>query len=256
MKKELTNSDIIQTLDFEVILKNPLIGIDEYKQPVVVSSRARVMAKEHFNKVYYFVYNGTLRECKILENVVFPMSNIVPKNNNRSIYSAYLFKVAGLGEVWVNEDSSTGSVPFALYESVDDFKKENHISINTIPVELANVFRGICTLEYGGCGGVKRLVRWYWNGTSAESKSMKENIPYFFFNDASGISLHPDVWLEEVNFSGYPSKELCEKDNEITIVRFEDENEPKENKKKVITFTATLTIEQVEKVEKFITKIS
>lgn len=143
------------------------------------------------------------------------------------------YEVAGLGVVSEELDTS-GTHYYAkrikVFESVESFKEGKSLSmdkygrsytesvfrgiiINTVDI-LTEAFKDIAEVKFIEKDYCYELVRYKWNGVSAEEVSISGNV----WMDADGC--HTDAKIPDGTFF---SKEECEKANQISVIEFEDE---------------------------------
>lgn len=168
--------------------------------------------KSRFGVKFYINFQNVLRAAR-LKKVDFYL--------NRNDYLC-TYEVAGLGIV--EEDFSGGyfhDYPrrFTLYESVDSFKKNEPFK----PIESPEYKLSTFEILYAAFDGIADVFnyrnevyvrRYEWNGVKAEE-----------------VDISGHIWLEEDGFhtdakipaGTYITKIKCEKDNQLSVIEFDDE---------------------------------
>jgi len=229
MNRELTSTHILSATD----ANHYHIG-GQLKQK---DGSCEYPSRYELGKTLYFVYNGSLRQFRIKNVIVFPLNCGIRCRNSLSIYSNIAtLEVAGVGTLYVGNVVYGGRFDFQIYESVDDYKagKEYKMKYTGTTNEFVEKLFGIkfdCR---------DNLCRWHWDGTCACLRRITETIPVCYLVQKDGISFH-DNWSPK-QLSGYATKEECEADNSVNVCCF-DEEEPKTFKIRVYeTFSRTIEV--------------
>lgn len=254
MENRLMDRFIISKSTIQEFLDNP-INLDRHAS-MKVSSWIKTMGISLYGKTFYLVYGSHLRQFKIIKSILFPTS-VKWRVYDERISCVTLIDIAGIGEVWVTSNMWGHSFEFKFYASIEDFKNEKYMEWGYSSFKFKDVYKGIAS--HDGFSTELPPVRWYWNGTNATPRVVTD-FPVFVVVNENGISFTPEV-LEYINenYSGYATKEECEKDNEIKVVCFAEKDEkPKTEDKVVGNFFGvdfTLTKEQLNKVQEYINAI-
>lgn len=233
MNKELTNEHILSA----TCLNHYHIGSDLQ----LCESYANYPSRDEYGKVLYLVYNGSLRQFRIKNVVVFPF-NFGLKYNSRSVYrNIATLEVAGVGTLYVGNVMYGGNFDFKIYESIDDYKSGKEYKMKYTSISKTNVEKrfGFQFVDIG-IFTINVPHRWHWNGTCACLCKINEQIPISYLVQKDGISF-PDGWSPK-QLSGYATKEECEADNSVNVCCF-DEEEPKTFKIRVYeTFSRVIEV--------------
>jgi len=203
-----------------------------------VSNSKRFLDPSLFGKVFYMVYEGTLRQFKILKGYLFfGNEGCAPNAYTSACDDMYLIEIAKVGRMFVYGKYGT-SLPFTFYKSVEDYKNGN-------PVEQNYPYIGVFGLKeivqnVFSCEVDKRYdfpKRWKWDGATAQC--YRVSLPLYLEYDGEG-EFHAPIWFN--SYDGYTSKEECEEDNEIKVVTFDDEETFEEKKEKVVVLGIQLEL--------------
>ena len=222
-------------------------------------SNRRVVKNTEFNRVFYVVYEGKLREMVFVKQFVFPFNRAYNMNGTK-VSTFFLINISGVGYKYVFPYQYY--FPFNIYESVRDFKEGNVYYLRTellsIP-QYKKIYNGICDINLG----MKPLC-YKWNGTSAET--VKVELPLYFTIDSNGynVPLEEKDYPNKIDDSLYASKSLCEEENQIELYTFDDEQkenlkvkkeEPKRYDINIFGVPMTATKEELSDIRKQINQI-
>ena len=216
-----------------------------------VSDNKKVLDTALFDKVFYMVYEGTLRQFKILKGYLFFGNEGCAPNAYTNISDdMYLIEIAKVGRMFVYGRYGA-SLPFTFYKSVEDYKNGN-------PVEQNNPYIGLDRLKeivqnVFSCEVEKNWEfprRWKWDGATAQC--YRVSLPLYLEYDGEGEFYAP-IWFN--SYEGYTSKEECEEDNEIKVVTFDDDETFEEKKEKVVVLgiQLELTESDIKKLKNVVT---
>ena len=256
--KELRRSLIVSG-DF---VKNPLRLIDTTD---IISIEWHVscmllQAKE-FNRPFFLVYDGALRQFKIKKQHIFPFSTrpkgIAIDGTTTRISSLIVIDIAGLGEITVLGSSlvyTLGKLPFDVFESVEDYRNGLTYDFCYMTVSSENIVevyaKQICFESFLSS---YRAVGYKWDGTKTVMEYLTTDISLGFSWD--GVKFISG--MEGVKRPYYLSKEECENDNSIKVEYFAtlDENEGKDDERTEGEFLGlgfSLTDDEIEIVKHLI----
>lgn len=165
-----------------------------------------------YNKVYYVCVDGGLHQCKLL------------RTESTQKTPVYVLDVAQMGVVRIEAERfryfdkwyHSSKIPSILYESVDDFRKNNPIMDNYGSTD--NCYNGgfICGLfkkcSTCNCGGL--IYTWKWNGCKA--------VKYIVGTKGVAWTWDADGFHCELNgmYGCYRTEQECIKNNEVSVVTF------------------------------------
>ena len=216
-----------------------------------VASDKRALDPSLFGKVFYMVYEGTLRQFKILKGYLFFGNEGCAPSVRRSISdNMYLIEVAKVGRMFVY-GGYDASLPFTFYESVEDYKNGNPVEQNNPYLgvdKVREIVQNVFSCEVDEKWEFPR--RWKWDGAVAQC--YKVSLPLYLEYDGEGEFYAP-IWFN--SYDGYASKEECEEDNEIKVVTFDDEETFEEKKEKVVVLGIhlELTESDIKKLKNVVT---
>ena len=253
MEKELTSKMIV-----------PTFRVDEMLSKTLNSGKARIsedwvhyIAPSVYNKVYYLVYQGMLRQFKIIKSVRFPLTRGW-RFNNEHIHTLVLINIASVGETWVIANMWQYGLPFKVYKSVTNYEKGENLrwGVSSDAKHINEIYKSVCTFEKNGdIGGTSSPMRWYWSGTCAKPSELT-NVPFYFIVDAKGLHF-PNTALDAISdYDGYATKEECTDDNKVKVACFDDDESNLHEDKKVVGeffgMKISLTKEQLMSVKEYI----
>ena len=217
MRNEMTREDIIPLATINSILANPLTSVNS---SIEVDSND-ITAVCQFNKVFYLVFEGQLRQFKIKKGIKFPF-NWATRFNGEKFSNIWIIDVAGIGTLAINAKWWGYRPTFKIYKSIEDFKqgKEYNVIRSCLAEEMCSIYANV------GMDN-NTLSRWYWNGTSAVRGNLTHNVSLFFTYDEKGFD--NNMFAED--YGGYATKEECEEDNAIQVACFADDEEAQESVK-------------------------
>jgi hypothetical protein len=166
-----------------------------------------------YDKIYYVVYQNTLRQCKFIQT----------KGTAHTI-PMYVLNIAQIGIVSIqaprqsqfNSWYHSSKIPSILYESVEDYRKNKPI-IDEYG-SMSNAYNGKfinSLLKYYqacNCGGL--TYTWKWNGYKAVKHIANlRNVEWFWDNNGFQCPLNEQI-------DCYKTEQDCIKHNQIQIVTF------------------------------------
>jgi hypothetical protein len=220
MEQELKKEFIYSVEDVNTILNTPT-------REVQIRNISRIAGFE-LNKVFYVVYNGSLRQMRIIRIITLPFKNGYRKANGNDIRNIAYIEVAGVGDMYVQSDMYGNRFPFYIYESVQAFLdgKPYELAVKNLEEsDIKNIYKYICDFDYNGYA-----VCYRWDGLYA--RAVKVELPiYFSYSPEMGLVIPMDEedYPESVDEGLYVSREECKRDNCVNVCRFEDEKK-EENK--------------------------
>ena len=189
---------------------------------------------EDFNKKFFLVYNGKLRQFKFIKQAHFPFGHAY---NTRTINDvdtmvgdAILINVASIGETWV-DCLCYGKVPFDVFESVEDYKNGVKYEINYFNFTLDEMRAAYSNVwDFANTGYAYPQVSVYnWDGTKVVRVFPKNNVSIGLIWDGNQI----EHGMDDTMYPFYVTEEECREDNDIEVVYLDGEKEePKEKRKK------------------------
>ena len=248
-------------MEFSNELKDFYILSDSYVKRIMDEPTGKAewykrvsVPKGMFGKIFYLVYQGKLREFKVVKTMHFP-SNIkwTRPMDGEKMDGITLINIAGIGEKWVVMCVGC-SFYFPIYSSVESFKANKPIKTDFFVPYLDKVFNGLFDFVND------RPVRWHWDGVKPTYRYIASNeLPLYFFYTGNNNYVVPKESLVFQTYNGYTSSKECEKDNEIQIARFSDDDTSKTNEEMVVGeifgTKVSLTKDQLAKVKEFINKL-
>lgn len=166
-----------------------------------------------YNKVYYVVYENTLRQCKFIKTI-----------GNGDCIPMYVLNIAQIGIVNIqaprqsefNSWYHSSKIKSILYESVEDYRNNKPIIDEYGSTSNCNNSKFLRPLfkfhRPCNCGG--STYTWKWNGFQADSYIVNlRNVEWSWDNNGFQCSLNNHV-------DCYKSEEDCIKNNQIAIVTF------------------------------------
>lgn len=166
-----------------------------------------------YNKVYYVVYNNSLRQCKLIKTI-----------GNGNNIPMYVLNIAQIGIVSIEAPRQSefkswyhsSKIKSILYESVEDFQNNKPIIDEYGSTSNCNNGKFIRPLlkfhqpcNYGGS-----TYTWKWNGYKADKYIV--NFRYVEWSwDINGFQCSLNDYID-----CYKSEEDCMKHNQIAIVTF------------------------------------
>lgn len=212
----------------------------------------KVIKEETFGwkKPFYIVMDGSLIACKIIK-VKYNLRNrncfLHVKMADGREFQAELVNLKTtdyliIGDCCFNNDNNVKSGHYDFYDSVDSYKVGNackfyieFISLEDVLVELLGCH---CFTKEKVGDGIDGFYRYYWDGTKAISTPlMLEGLAY---DNVNGFTADRLDCESEVSFSlTFPTKEICERENEVRVIEFADDEEVKENKFRIKTDVET-----------------
>ena len=222
MERELKKEFIYSVEKVNSILNAPTMEVY-----FVENRDIRRIANFEFNKIFYVVYNGVLRQMKIIRIITLPFKSGYKKANGNDIFHIAYIEVAGVGKLYVECDLWHFAFPFCIYESVQAFQ-ENRIYFlrdkTFTKNDLKGIYKSICDFDDNGYA-----VCYRWDGIYA--RAIKVELPiYFSYSPEMGLVIPMDEedYPESVDEGLYVSREDCKKDNYVNVCRFEDEKKEEE----------------------------
>lgn len=140
------------------------------------------------------------------------------------------------GVLYLTEEDACAQTSNYIYTyTYSDFKLEwsgiawNDLSLRNYKFGLVKS-NDYCYLNF-------QAMSWYWNGTKACAKHFVRKFQFDFANNATVE--YSDCESEYNNYKLYATKEMCERDNKPSIIRFD--NKPKQVEK-IVTFEITTKV--------------
>ncbi len=209
-----------------------------------------------FNRKFFLVYKGKLRQFKFIKQAHFPFSynynSRTIENSQTRVFNAILIKVAGIGETWI--DSGNGCAPFDVFESVDDYKEGKTYEIPYFKFTFEDIVTAYSNVWHFNCSGgvVSTATLYRWDGAKVEKYYPKNNITIGFTWDGNTI----ETGMDDTMYPFYLSKEECSDDNNVEVEYLDDEDdeEPKEKRRKglFVGLAYDLTEDEIDVVKNFI----
>ena len=190
------------------------------------------------NKTLLVRYDGAIRQCKVLASRIEPEN----KYSNRWDFIQYItLNIAGVGVRNVRftkgDIHELGQIRYAVdaefFESWEDFIKDIHCNnkmFHTDEVwEFAEAILGdgvefhYTEGTFSRCGSVAPATRYRWDGTKAVKFDVE--IPNTMtFTPDGGINFGSSKdYINDLWENTYLYKEDCEEDNEVKVVKFDNE---------------------------------
>lgn len=237
MRQEMNVKDIIPMSVVESLLLDPQRNVKTALQ--VRSGGGNIMNAREFGRTMYLVYEGQLRQFKIKKGMKFPF-NYTPSHNGESFQHVLILDIAGIGECAVKADMYNYQFAFHIYNTIEDFKDNKPYQLSRKYLDMDKL--GEIYSNVGTMAPYKPLVRYIWNGTSAQSYSLKDNVSLFFTYNENGF----DNQMVNEDYSGYANKEECERDNAIQVAVFADEEEKEDEVAQEVIVRCSIEINGVE----------
>lgn len=208
-----------------------------------------------YGRKYFLVYNGKLRQFKLIRTFLCPWNYNI-KNNGKRIEAIHQLEICGIGNVFIAHRSGSGSdFPCKVYYSVETYKKGDEVYLGYEADNLAKLNPFGISLEYdhsyfhGENDYVAKM--WRWNGTAAVSENI-HNVPMFYSFDGKDYDVTSKC---ELPSGYYTTKEECEKDNAIEVEYFAEE-EPKTTTETILGVKCELTDDEKKKIKELISSFS
>lgn len=219
MEQELKKEFIYSVEDVNKILDTPTREVQLFSN----CNLSRIAGFE-LNKVFYVVYEGCLRQMRIIRLITLPFNNGYKKANGFSIRNIAYIEVAGVGDMYVQSDMFCYTFPFYIYESVQAFLdgKPYELSVKNLQeADIKNIYKSICDFDYNGYA-----VCYRWDGLYAKAVNVELPI-YFSYSPEMGVVIPMDEeeYPESVDEGLYVSIEDCKKDNSVNVCRFDEKKE-------------------------------
>lgn len=232
MRQEMNISDIIPMSVVKSMMEEPFI---DAKVSLKVNNFRDIMDAREFGKTMYLVYGGQLRQFKIKKGMKCPF-NLANAYKGERLSHVLFLDIAGVGECAVKAEMYGYRFAFRIYKSVEDFKSNKPYEPSRIYYDSASmqkIYANVGTLYYD-C-----LVRYIWNGTSAQAYPLTDNVSLFFTYDKNGF----DNQMKNEDYIGYVTKEECERDNAIQVaVLFADEEEKEDEDEREVIVRCSVEI--------------
>lgn len=235
MRQEMNINDIIPMSVVKSMMEDPFI---DAKGTLQVNNFRDIMDAREFGKTMYLVYGGQLRQFKIKKGMKCPFNWAITHEGERLSHVLFL-DIAGIGECAVKAQMYGYQFGFHVYNTIEDFKDNKPYKLSRIYCDNATmqkIYSNVGTLDYYG------LVRFIWNGTSAQAYSLKDNVSLFFTYDKNGF----DNQMKNEDYIGYVTKEECERDNAIQVAVFADEEEKEDEVAQEVIVRCSIEINGVE----------
>lgn len=237
MRPEMNIKDIIPMSVVESLLLDPQRTVERALE--VRDACENIMDAREFGKTMYLVYEGQLRQFKIKKGMKFPFFNYRLSYNEESFRHVLILDIAGVGERAVKADMYGYRFAFNVYDTIEDFKgnKPYQLSRKYLNMDkLGEIYSNVGTMRYSP------LVRYIWNGTSAQAYPLKDDVSLFFTYDKNGF----DNQMKNEDYFGYVTKEECERDNAIQVAVFADEEEKEDEVVQEVIVRCSIEINGVE----------
>lgn len=222
MEQELKKEFIYSVEDVNKIFDTPTREVQLFSN----CNLSRIAGFE-LNKVFYVVYEGSLRQMRIIRIITLPFNNGYKKANGFSIRNIAYIEVAGIGDMYVQSDMYGYAFPFNIYESIQAFLdgKPYELSKKGLGIaEIKNIYKYICDFDNNGYA-----VCYRWDGIYA--RAIKVELPiYFSYSPEMGlvIPMDEEEYPESVDEGLYVSREECKRDNCVNLCTFDDEKKEEE----------------------------
>ena len=189
---------------------------------------------EDFNKKFFLVYNGKLRQFKFVKQAHFPFgyayNTRTINDKDTRVSDAVLVNVAGVGETWV-DCLYFGRIPFDVFESVENYKNGVKYEINYFNFtldEMKAAYANIWDFVELACANPKVAV-YNWDGTKVVRVFPKNNVSIGLTWDGDQI----ETGMDDTMYPFYVTEEECREDNDIEVEYLDGEKEePKEKRRK------------------------
>ena len=210
------------------------------------------LAKNMFGKTFYIVYNGMLRQMRIIKGYFFfGYYDYRTSSRYTKLDNVYEIEVAGIGRLFVKCNLDNGLLPCTLYATIENYKdripveqQEQVLPTKEVQSLVMKKFR--CALRLDGV--YTYTIRYKWDGVQVLSYLI--DTPIHLEYDADGF--HAPDWNDTDN--GYDHKKDCESANEVQVCTFDGEEPMGEERKKVniLGLDVALTDSDIRKVKNFL----
>lgn len=220
----------------KLMMEVPFIGAKG--SSLKVDNSRSIMNAREFGKTMYLVYEGQLRQFKIKKGLKCPFNWTITHGGERLLHILFL-DIAGVGECAVKAQMYGYQFGFHVYNTIEDFKDNKPYELSRCYCDdatMQKIYANVGTLDYNS------LVRYVWNGTSAQAYPLKDNVSLFFTYDKNGF----DNQMKNEDFIGYATKEECERDNAIQVAVFADEEEKEDEVAQEVIVRCSIEINGVE----------
>lgn len=230
----------------EITTRNPLT--------IDATIKFQVIGNEDINKKLFMVYNGVLRQFRVKKQVFFPF-NYTYTLRDTKVYSAILIEIASIGKKWVRAYNSYpfGSLPFDVFASVDDYKRNipyqiNYYTHNASDIAALYTDFGFCSFSKTYSTYNSRVYKW--DGVKVVSFGRKTNVRLCFIWD--GIEF--DINNKNVKKPFYVFEEDCRLDNSIKVEYFTDDEEDttEDDLDVIVDVSVKITKSNVDKLLNFV----
>ena len=211
---------------------------------------------EDFNKKFFLVYNGKLRQFKFVKQAHFPFgyayNTRTINDKDTRVSNAVLVNVAGVGETWV-DCLYFGRIPFDVFESVEDYKNGVKYEISYFNFTLDDMkaaYANIWDFVELSCANPKVAV-YNWDGTKVVRVYPKNNVSIGLTWDGDQI----ETGMDDTMYPFYVTEEECREDNDIEVEYLDGEKEePKEKRRKglFVGLAYDLTDDEVKTIKELI----
>ena len=211
---------------------------------------------EDFNKKFFLVYNGKLRQFKFVKQAHFPFgyayNTRTINDKDTRVSDAVLVNVAGVGEMWV-DCLYFGRISFDVFESVEDYKNGVKYEINYFNFtldEMKAAYANIWDFAWVGYAYPKVAV-YNWDGTKVVRVYPKNNVSIGLTWDGDQI----ETGMDDTMYPFYVTEEDCREDNDIEVEYLDGEKEePKEKRRKglFVGLAYDLTDDEVKTIKELI----
>lgn len=211
---------------------------------------------EDFNKKFFLVYNGKLRQFKFIKQAHFPFgyayNTRTINDRDTRVNDAILINVAGIGETWV-DCLCYGKVPFDVFESVENYKNGVKYEINYFNFTLDEMKAAYANIwDFANVGYAYPKVAVYnWDGTKVVRVFPKNNVSIGLTWDGDQI----ETGMDDTMYPFYVTEEECREDNDIEVEYLDGEKEePKEKRRKglFVGLAYDLTDDEVKTIKELI----
>ena len=211
---------------------------------------------EDFNKKFFLVYNGKLRQFKFIKQAHFPFgyayNTRTINDRDTRVNDAILINVAGIGETWV-DCLCYGKVPFDVFESVENYKNGVKYEIAYFNFTLDEMKAAYANIwDFANVGYAYPKVAVYnWDGTKVVRVFPKINVSIGLTWDGDQI----ETGMDDTMYPFYVTEEECREDNDIEVEYLDGEKEePKEKRRKglFVGLAYDLTDDEVKTIKELI----
>lgn len=245
-------------LDYRSIVSEDLVNR-------VLCENAELRAEEYafhlyptsYGNTYFLVYQGKLRQFKMLRTFLNPWNYAFTVNGMR-IQAIHEIEICGMGKVYVaHYDGSGTHFPCKVYYSVEGYKKGDEAYLGYKADKLSELQPFTFDLVYQRSFVENNhyvAKMWKWDGTKAVAVNV-HRVPMFYSFDGKNLEI-PNADSFSLPQGYYKTKAECEEDNAIEVEYFATDDEPvkKEELKSVCVMgkTYNLSSEQVKKLNDFV----